>query len=316
MPQTDFWIYLSGWLVQLPSKTDYTAIEALCNLRKLHLLYSTNPLSDQHPPFTTTNFSLQLTSSFIPRAQFYLLFGVNFILRCSSLQHLGVDTTSAFFMFATALNEFVFNEQSHLQKDACFFFKFAMKVSMIILLLLYHLLLLSVTVNASIFAMGTVTRGSTPKLSKTWKDSGFEGILVWISDHADKEQYLWLPDLINCTFPNAKITTKEMCDLDFFVNKKTQDEVSEDILKKVRDWYSKRLYSTMGGNGDPKDFDNFVNLCNPSFKTGKIGSRTTPMLNRSHFNKEFTKYCGADAHEDVFINDCFMFYLNPPRVLR
>ena len=101
-----------------------------------------------------------------------------------------------------------------------------MKLSTIILLLLFHLLFLSVNVNASIFTMGTVTRGSTPKLSKTWKESGFEGILVWLSDHADKEQYFWLAEQINCTFPNAKITTKEMCDLDFFVNKKTQDEVS------------------------------------------------------------------------------------------
>ena len=128
------------------------------------------------------------------------------------------------------------------------------------------------------------------------------------------EGYSWLHKLLNCTFPDAKITTKEMCDLDFFVDKKTQDEVSEDIVKKVKDWYSKHIFSTMGGTVDQGDIDNFLNICSPSFKLDKYGSKTAPITNCSHFNKAFTTYCSMKAHEDVLLYDCFVFYFNPSRV--
>ena len=127
-------------------------------------------------------------------------------------------------------------------------------------------------------ATGTVTRGTTTKLFQPWKDSDFEGILVWISEHTSKK-YSWLPELINCTFPDAIITNKEMCSLDFFVDDKIQDEVSEDVVDKVKTWYAKHIYTTLGGTADQDDIDSFLNLCSPSFKPDRFGSKTTPIIN-------------------------------------
>ena len=157
--------------------------------------------------------------------------------------------------------------KSFTKRRLLLFFKFAMKLSTIILLLLYHLIF----VNASIFTMatGTVTRGTTTKLFQPWEDNDFEGILVRISEHSDSK-YSWLHELLNCTFPDATITTKEMCDLDFFVDEKIQDEVSEDIVDKVKTWYSKHIFTTLGGTADQDDIDSFLNLCSPSFKLDKV----------------------------------------------
>lgn len=164
-------------------------------------------------------------------------------------------------------------------------------------------------------ATGTVTRGTTTKLFQPWKDSDFEGILVLvcISEYSSRK-YSWLNDLLNCTFPDAIITNKEMCDLDFFVDEKKQDEVSEDIVKKVKNWYSKHIFTTLGGTANQGDIDNFLNICSPLFKSDKFGSKMAPIINRSSFNKAFTLYCSAKAHEDVLIYDRFVFYFNPSRV--
>ena len=71
------------------------------------------------------------------------------------------------------------------------------------------------------------------KLCKPWDESGFEGIMVYLSDHAHRAQYQWMTDCFNCKFSSAKITTKEMCALDFFVDKNAQDKMVENPILKV-----------------------------------------------------------------------------------
>ena len=113
-----------------------------------------------------------------------------------------------------------------------------------------------------------------------------------------------MTDCFDCKFSTAKITTKEMCALDFFVDQDVQDEMVEDIIDKVTTWYSKHIYSEMGGRCAESDIDKFVQLCTPSFRTG-TGPRVLQMTDRGYFNSAYQKYCDkTNPHEDVIFNQC------------
>lgn len=152
------------------------------------------------------------------------------------------------------------------------------------------------------------------KLSKPWNESKFEGILVRISEHTDSERYGWMADLINSKFPDAKISVEDMCRQKFFVDSNTKDEMAEDIIDKVKKWYARYIFDLLGGRGSETSVENFVNLCTLAFKFSKQSKKDTWMTDRNAFNKAYMKYMGKDVCEDVFVYDCFLFYLNPSAV--
>merc|ERR1712078_670438 len=91
--------------------------------------------------------------------------------------------------------------------------------------------------------------------------------------------------------------------------------MADDIIDKVKKWYFRYIFDSPGVHGSEESVENFVNLCTPAFKFSKMAKKDTWMTDRNAFNKAYTRYSATkDVCEDIFVYDCFVFYLNPSSV--